>query len=270
MGRDSLSAGDIEALLSGTVVPDDAPPGYGRVAALLKAAKRRGRGPAEIDPAIQKRLAEAVTSATQREVAGAGPPRRIRGKKAAAGVLVLVAATSSLAAAGVIPKGPFAGLPYILDRGVDDGPKRSPYGGRAHRPSSREVAPSAVTEAPVPPVPPPAPNNGSSAPAPPPATVHTTPPPEPTTVTRAQHMPPGQARNARNAARGRDRRPAHAQSNSGHANGNNGNGRGGNGGRQPKGPPSASAQEAPGQRPTSGPEGQPGAPAGRGPTSRGG
>lgn len=246
----------MEKLLSGSVAPDDAPPGYGPVAALLEAVKGQRRWRAEIDPAFQKRMVVAVLSAGQPGAVGLW--RRSR-RKAAVGVIFVVAATSSLAAADVIPM-PFGGVTDLRGGGAGDRPTNSPP--RTDRwdqsGDSRLLVPSVPADLPAPAAPPNtlgSPETG--APPQPVAGAQTTPQPQPPAAP-AGHVPPGQARKSPGAVPGQGRPPSQP-------NGNNGNGNSGAGPAAPQG----SKDDSPGQGNAYGRDGQPGPPADRGPSGRG-
>ena len=125
MGRESLDAHDLDALLSGTIAPDDAPPGYGGVAAVLEAARRQGMArPAEPDAELLARLAATARSSSQRL------PGRRRGspsrRKVAVALVTAVAATSGLAAADMIPDIGWDRNPYDTPEPRAPGPGPGP------------------------------------------------------------------------------------------------------------------------------------------------
>lgn len=264
MRRARLGDEDVDRLLSGSVAPDDAPPGYGPMATLLEAVNGRRSGPAEMDPAFEKQMVDTVRSAAQ--PVGASRWRRCQ-RKAAVGVIFAVAATSSLAAADVIP-GPFGGLVELRRGGTGDSPSDLPSGGRAERQDSRVVVPSTpggASEPPAQPNTPGAPQTG--APPQPMIGTRTTPPPQPGTVPSGQ-VPSEQSGESPGSPPSRGLPPG-ASSGNGNAYGNgNGNGNAyGNGNGAPPAP-QAPGGDSPGQGNAYGRDGQPGPPPGRVPPGR--
>jgi hypothetical protein len=244
----------VENLLSGSVAPDDAPPGYGPVAALFEAVKGQRRWRAEIDPAFQKRMVVAVLSA--RQPGAVGLWRRSR-RKAAVGVIFVMAATSSLAAADVIPM-PFGGVIDLRRGGAGDSPTNPPP--RTDRwdqsGDSRLLVPSVPADLPAPAAPPNtlgSPETG--APPQPVAGTQATPPPQ-SPAAPAHHVPPGQARKSPGAVPGQGLPPGHPNGNNGGGNGN-GNASGNNGAPATT---QAPAGDSPRQGNAYGRDGQPGPP----------
>ena len=100
MERLPLDADTADRLLSGSVVPEDAPPGYSQVAALLAA---EWAGDADLDPSFVAALAAMVRSSPATRTR---PSRRSimpRIKLAAALTTIALAGTTGLAFAGSLP-----------------------------------------------------------------------------------------------------------------------------------------------------------------------